>query len=93
MSIRSVVVAADDFVGHAFDFVFDLVICFAHETFDRVNRTFRVRNSLTFCRVAYFALATVDKCDDRRRCVAAFAIGDNYRVVAFKNGNARVGCT
>ena len=74
------------FIRYTFNLVFNLVICFSHETFDRIDCTLRVCDGLTFCRIADFTFAAVYECHYRGCCVVAFAVRDNNRVVTFKNG-------
>ena len=89
---RSIVVAADYLVRYAVDFILYLIVGFTHETLDGVYSTFGVGDGLTFGGVAHFAFATVDECNYRRCCVAAFAVRNYNGVVAFENCDTRVGC-
>ncbi len=57
-----VVVAAYYFIRYAFDFVFHLVVGFAHEALDGVDGAFGVCDCLALCGIADFAFASVDEC-------------------------------
>ena len=86
-----IVVAAYHTVGHALDFVLNLVVGFAHEALDGVDGALGVGDGLALGGFAHFTLAAVDECYDGRSGVAAFGVGDYNGVVAFKNCDAGVG--
>ena len=65
-------------------------VAFAHVTFNRRNRVFRVGNGLAFCQLAYEAFACLGKADDRRRQTRTFCIRDDGRFAAFHNSYNRV---
>ena len=90
---RHIVFAAYYFIRYTGDFVLDLIEVFTHETFDREDRTSRVGDSLTFGGVAHFTFATIYKCNNRRSRSTAFAVCYDNRIVAFHDGNTRVGCS
>ena len=70
------------------DFLLYLIICFTHETLDREDGLLRVRDGLTLGRVAHFAFATVNECNDRRSSPFSFAVRNYNRFVTFQNSNA-----
>ena len=85
-----VVVAFDDGIGYAADLLGYLVVSLAHETLDRGDRAFGVRDGLTFGRIAHFPFVIVHECHDRRRRAVSFTVGNHNGLVAFHNGNAGV---
>ena len=89
---RRVVVAFHHFVWYAFNLFAYAVVGFAHETLDRIDSFVRVRNCLTFSRIAHFAFATVDESHDGRCCAFAFAVGYYDRFISFEDSHTRVGC-
>ena len=59
----------------------------------RRDSFFRVGNSLTFCRVAHFALVVFYKSYDRRRRSTSFAVRNYNGLVALHYRNTRVCCS
>ena len=86
-----VVVAAYYFIRYAFDFVFHLVVGFAHESLYGVDGAFGVCDCLALCGVADFAFASVDECHYGGGCVTSFAVRDDYGVFALEDCDAGVG--
>ena len=62
----------------------------AHETLDRINRLFRVRDCLALCNVAHKTFTVLAESDNRRRGAETFCIGDDDRLATFHHGNAAV---
>ncbi len=61
---RCIVGAAYHLVGHALYLILHLLAIFAHEALDGVDRTFRVRDSLTLGGVTHLTLTAVNECHD-----------------------------
>ena len=102
--LRSILAAVDvdarhsvgrthNLIWHALDLFLHLVVGLAHEAFDRIDCALGIGDGLTFGGIAYLTFATVDKSDNRRRCVAAFAVRDHNRVVTLKHCDAGIGCS
>ena len=85
------VVAADDLVGDHLHLFGDFVKAAAHEALDRINRVFGVGDGLALGHLADQPLAALGERHHGRRGAAAFLVGDDRRLAAFHDGDARVG--
>ena len=84
----------DDLKWHGRPHLFDLecVKFAADQAFNGVQRVCRIRHRLSLCDLADETLVFVCKTDYRRRCTAAFFIGDDLDCAAFQNRDAAVCC-
>jgi len=67
-----VVIALHNFVRSLFSLFFHLIMETSHESLNRRNCLFRIRNSLSFCRCTNQAFAIFGKSHNRWGCTAAF---------------------
>ena len=81
----------DHFVRNEFLFRKHFFVAAAHETFDRKNRIFGVRDRLAFGRLSDQPLPVLCKTHHRRRRPGAFRIGDHHRLAALHDRHARIG--
>ena len=69
------------------------LIIFTHMTFNRSYCIFRVRNSLTFCQLAYQTFTVFSKTNNRRSSTSPFLVSNYNWFAAFHNRYTRVSCT
>ena len=82
-----------DLVGDELLVLFNhrIVVAAADQPLDCEDGLFRIGDSLALGRLANETLAVVAEGDDRRRRAHAFSVLDNFRRLAFHDGDARIG--
>ena len=68
-----------------------VVVAAADQALDREDGLFRIGDRLALGRLADETFAVVGEGDDRRRRAHAFGVLDNFRRLAFHDGDARIG--
>ena len=68
-----------------------IVVAAADQALDREDGLFRIGDRLALGRLADETLAVVAEGDDRRRGAHAFGVLDDFRSLAFHDGDARIG--
>ena len=68
-----------------------VVVAAPDQALDREDGLFRIGDRLALGRLADEALAVVGEGDDRRRGAHAFGVLDDFRRLAFHDGDARIG--
>ena len=79
-----------DLVRHLLDLAGDLAILAAHKTLDRVERVFRIGDSLAFGHLPDKPVAVLCECNDRRRRTSTLTVCYDDRLAAFHNGDYRI---